>query len=93
MAQDAVTQALAQQGVLCRHVGVSAQKRPITRGDVPVDQGGVPMTAGGRSLEGIFVDVTCTVRVNDLFVVWVPPGEVTLHGSFTSVIDLYRSGN
>ncbi|WP_329578262.1 pilus assembly protein [Kitasatospora sp. NBC_01250] len=77
VAEAAVRQALADNGVSCRpRVTVNASVVPLDAGPVP--------------LNGVRVDVSCPVQVNDLFVVWVP-GEVTLTGSFTSVIDRFRS--
>ncbi|GAB2720858.1 TadE/TadG family type IV pilus assembly protein [Kitasatospora kifunensis] len=77
VAEQAVKQALSENGVTCRPA-------------VTVNAAVVPLDAGPVPLNAVRVDVSCPVEVNDLFVVWVP-GEVTLTGSFTSVIDRFRS--
>ncbi|MFI9272687.1 TadE/TadG family type IV pilus assembly protein [Kitasatospora sp. NPDC052896] len=76
VASESAAEVLRARGVVCPDLAVSATPEQLPVGDT--------------TLNAVNVTVTCQVRVSDLFPLWVP-GSETMTGSFTSVIDRYRS--
>ncbi|MFD9129756.1 TadE/TadG family type IV pilus assembly protein [Kitasatospora sp. NPDC059571] len=76
-AADAVQGVLGRRGVHCRQDPGS----PLTRGT---------LTTGAVQLGTVTVRVRCTVPLSDLLGVDGVPGEKTMTGEFTSVVDRYR---
>ncbi|MFJ8042034.1 TadE/TadG family type IV pilus assembly protein [Kitasatospora sp. NPDC096147] len=75
-AADAVAEALRGQGVVCQNP------------ETPRAEYSTMDTADGP-LVTVTVRVSCRVPLADLMVGW-PSGGLTMHGTFTSVVDRYR---
>lgn len=75
-ASDAVSEVLRAQGVRCDQAVAP-----------PVEYGTLDTPSG--QLDTVTVRISCTVRLDDLLVDFVP-GSKTMTGSFTSVLDRYR---